>query len=93
MVRRTKTKRVRAKRPPQVSELTFNSAREYIRKLGMALVKTGYDDELRVRFVGDPPGHGYFTDDLVDAVQTAKAMYAQRQRMHDAPARHGRFVN
>lgn len=73
-------------------KLTLRSAREHLRSLGMALIKTEWDD-YRVRFVGDPPGNGYFTNDLEDAVQTAKAMYAQRQRMHNASGHHGRFMN
>jgi hypothetical protein len=76
-----------------VPELTFSSAREYIRKLGMTLVKTGYGDELRVRLLNSPPGHGYFTDDLEDAVKTAEAMYKHNKILRTGPLDHGRFVH
>lgn len=73
------------------TKLTFRSAREYVRHLGMTLVKTEGDD-YRVRFIGDPPGYGYFTDDLEDAVRTAKAMFEARNAQGAAHHR-GRFTH
>lgn len=72
----------RTQKSELLARLTLQDAREYVRHLGMSLVKTEYD-EFRVRFVGDPKGNGYFTSDLEDAVRTAKAMFeARSERLH-----------
>lgn len=60
--------------------LTFFEAREAVRALGMAMRRTGYDREVRVWNRLTTPDRAeataYYTDDLEDAVGTARAMAA-----------------
>lgn len=55
-----------------MSKLTDKVAFATIRSLGLSVTKL--DGEYRIRIPGSPPDEGYFTTDLQDAVDTAKAM-------------------
>lgn len=71
---------------PTKSETTlkFNVVKEELRKIGVTIRKTGEGTygrpEMVVKLASDKnPEHGYYTDDLEDALDTGKAM-AQHQR-------------
>ncbi len=62
-----------------MKSLTIAEAKAVLSPLGVFLVKR--DGEFRVRLVGSPAGHGYFTTDIDDAVATGRHMAASAQRM------------
>lgn len=70
-----------------MSATTMRQARAAIRALGLRVRATGWDD-YRVFWPEDLnfADRGYYTTDLDDAIDTAKAMAAERaRRNHEAP--------
>jgi len=61
-----------------MKSLTIAEAKAILSPLGIALTKT--DGEFKVRVVGSPAGHGYFTTEIDDAVATGRHMAANSQR-------------
>jgi hypothetical protein len=53
--------------------MTIQQAKQELSKLGISLVKTEYG-EFRVNFKGGSEATAYYTDDLGDAIETAKSM-------------------
>jgi hypothetical protein len=58
-----------------MKKTTIKQAKAKLSAYGISLVKR--DGELRVRIIGSPLDHGYFTDDVEDAVSTGIAMSDQ----------------
>ncbi len=56
------------------NKLTLKQVRATLAPLGVTIRKTGYGDEILVRIKGSPAGHGYFTTELDDALDTGLAM-------------------
>jgi hypothetical protein len=61
-----------------MSDMALAKVKARLRAMNIALTKT--DGEYRVRRIGSPPGEGYFTTCLNDAVLTAHKMYKERTR-------------
>jgi hypothetical protein len=55
------------------NKLTLSSVRATLAPLGLTIRKTPHAEFL-VRIKGSPAGHGYFTNDLQDALDTGKHM-------------------
>jgi hypothetical protein len=69
--------------------MTVKEAMAEVRKLGMVLSKTEYG-EFRVNFKGGSEESAYYTDDLSDAVGTARAMKKRKQPEENGqPVSHG----
>lgn len=68
-----------------MAKLTMREARAAVRAVGLRLESTGWDD-YRVFHIDDRNNEdrGYFTPDLEDAVDTAKAMAAERATQNAA---------
>lgn len=68
--------------------VTFRQAKAQIEALGLRIERTNAnDDEVRVHWPKAKAGEGYFTEDLFDAIDTAKAMAAERaQRQKESAA-------
>jgi hypothetical protein len=64
-----------------MARLTMREARRQARALGLRIRSTGWDD-YRVYWPEEARDseRGYFTPDLDDALDTARAMAAERQR-------------
>lgn len=62
--------------PPR---LTQAYVRDQLRPLGVSISKR-QENEYHVRVIGSPAGEGYFTPDLRDALDTGRAMAAEKQR-------------
>ncbi len=68
-----------------MARITFKAAQRELREAGVTLARTAVPGEFRVALAGRPArtAHGYYTDDLQDAVGTGRAMAAEnRQRLH-----------
>lgn len=63
-----------------VKPLTMAEAIKRCKAVGFIISRTGHGDELRVREKGAPRDAGYFTNDLLDAVQTAEHWRAEKIR-------------
>ncbi len=66
-----------------MARLTFTSAQQELRALGVTLNRTAVPGEFRVALAGVPRSRGgasYYTDDLMDAVGTGRAMARERDR-------------
>jgi len=61
------------------ARLTLRYVRDQLRDLGVTIKKDEAGDFV-VRIKGSPPDHGYFTRDLRDALDTGRAMAAEKQR-------------
>lgn len=59
--------------------LTLRYVRDELRELGVTVKKDQAGDFV-VRIKGSPPDHGYFTRDIRDALDTGRAMAAEKQR-------------
>jgi hypothetical protein len=70
-----------------MAKLTMREARATIRATGLRIKSTGWDD-YRVYWPEDAKQteRGYFTTDLEDAIDTAKAMAAERAAKADPTA-------
>lgn len=60
--------------------MKITEAKRICKELGYVLART-VDNEVRVRRIGAPKDEGYFTDDLVDAVSTCRAMANAASRL------------
>lgn len=65
-----------------MARITFKAAADELRPLGVSLTRTAVPGEFRVALAGQPArkAQGYFTEDLQDAVNTGRAMAAERAR-------------
>jgi hypothetical protein len=57
--------------------MTIREAKQILKPLGMTLSKR--DGEYRVNFRSGGEGPAYYTDCLIDAVETAQAMHRRAQ--------------
>ena len=62
--------------------MTIKQAKAVLAPLNIT-IRRSYGEEFCVRIKGSPAGHGYFTTDINDAVQTGKLM-AQQEAMRIA---------
>lgn len=63
-----------------MARITFKAAQRELREAGVTLARTAVPGEFRVALAGRPArtAHGYYTDDLQDAVGTGRAMAKER---------------
>ncbi len=55
-------------------KMTLSLVKNLLAQVNITICRTGYGEELKVRIKGSEAGHGYFTTDLDDALQTGLHM-------------------
>lgn len=64
--------------------MTILEAKKEAAKIGMMIRRTGEGKELRVNFIGGGENTAYYTDNIEDALGTARAMKAQDDKNWEA---------